>query len=31
MRPRVLAAFCGVGGDTAGYQDVGLHVTGCDM
>ena len=29
-RPRVLAAFCGVGGDTAGYQAAGCHVTGID-
>lgn len=31
MRPRVLAAFCGVGGDTFGYQGAGFHVTGVDM
>lgn len=30
MKPRVLAAFCGVGGDTAGYQAAGFHVTGVD-
>ncbi|MFD3438810.1 DNA methylase [Streptomyces sp. NPDC058685] len=29
-RLRVLAAFCGVGGDTAGYQAAGCHVTGVD-
>jgi hypothetical protein len=28
---RVLAAFCGIGGDTAGYQALGCHVTGVDM
>ncbi|GAA5615854.1 class I SAM-dependent methyltransferase [Streptomyces platensis] len=30
-RPRVLAAFCGVGGDTAGYLAAGFHVTGVDL
>ncbi|MFI9105794.1 DNA methylase [Streptomyces fildesensis] len=29
--PRLLAAFCGVGGDTAGYQQAGFHVTGVDL
>ncbi|MEU1443055.1 DNA methylase [Streptomyces mirabilis] len=28
---RVLAAFCGVGGCTRGYQDAGCHVTGVDI
>ncbi len=28
---KVLAAFCGVGGDTAGYRKTGAHVTGVDM
>jgi hypothetical protein len=31
MRRRVLAAFCGVGGDTFGYQRAGFQVTGVDM
>ncbi|MEV7814288.1 DNA methylase [Streptomyces flaveolus] len=30
MKPRVLAAFSGVGGDTFGYQAAGFHVTGVD-
>jgi hypothetical protein len=30
-RPRMLAAFCGVGGDTFGYQQAGFHVTGVDL
>ncbi|MEU1822642.1 DNA methylase [Streptomyces abikoensis] len=30
-RPRLLAAFCGVGGDTCGYQRAGFHVTGVDV
>ncbi|MFC9240903.1 DNA methylase [Streptomyces decoyicus] len=30
-RPRLLAAFCGVGGDTTGYQRAGFHVTGVDL
>lgn len=28
---RVLAAFCGVGGCTRGYQEAGFHVTGVDI
>jgi hypothetical protein len=28
---RVLAAFCGVGGCTRGYQQAGFHVTGVDI
>jgi hypothetical protein len=31
MKYRVLAAYCGVGGDTAGYQQAGFHVTGVDL
>ena len=31
MRPRVLDLFCGAGGDTAGYQRAGFHVTGVDI
>ncbi|MEV8045918.1 DNA methylase [Streptomyces griseoluteus] len=31
MKGRVLAAYCGVGGDTAGYQAAGFHVTGVDI
>jgi hypothetical protein len=30
-RPRLLALFCGAGGDTAGYQRAGFHVTGVDI
>lgn len=30
-KPRLLAAFCGVGGCTAGYQAAGFHVTGIDI
>lgn len=31
MTRRVLAAFCGVGGDTAGWQAAGYEVTGVDI
>ena len=30
-KPHLLAAFCGVGGCTKGYQDVGFRVTGVDI
>ncbi|OEJ24317.1 DNA methylase [Streptomyces agglomeratus] len=30
MKMRVLAAFCGIGGDTAGYQAAGFEVHGVD-
>ncbi|MER7412584.1 class I SAM-dependent methyltransferase [Streptomyces cacaoi] len=30
-KPRLLAAYCGVGGDTRGYQAAGFHVTGIDL
>jgi hypothetical protein len=30
-RPRALVAFCGVGGDTRGWQRAGFHVTGVDI
>lgn len=29
-RPRMLDAFCGAGGATAGFQSAGFHVTGVD-
>ena len=31
MKPRALAAFCGVGGDTRGWIDAGYDVTGVDL
>jgi DNA (cytosine-5)-methyltransferase 1 len=31
MKPRLLVAFCGAGGDTAGWQRAGFHVTGVDL
>ncbi|WP_225794721.1 DNA methylase [Streptomyces aculeolatus] len=31
MKPRLLAAYCGVGGCTRGYQLAGFHVAGVDI